>query len=195
MTQEHENNVMIVRTLECDLCHRFDSIMITEKEVAERVNNNKLGIGSHYLNHNDHVRIAYFDSSGKYLGDTISLNLQETLPPILNGSIPLFPKAKMGLAYSLMRSMLVSFLTNKLTISIIGPSFAGKTSLTKYLETGLPERYTKRIDHPATMGKSLKRMKIGKINLKIFDMGGQKDFWGGWKEAIEASDKVIFIFD
>lgn len=195
MTQEYDNNVMIIRTLECDLCHRFDSIMITEKEVAERVSSNKLGIGSHYLNHNDHVRVAYFDSKGKYLGDTISLNLQEIRPPIINGSIPLFPKIKKGLAYSRIRNMFASILRNKQTISILGPSFVGKTSFTKYLETGIPERYTQRIDHPPTMGKSIKRMKIGKIALKIFDLGGQRDFWGGWKEAIEVSDKIIFIFD
>lgn len=195
MTQEYDDNVMIIRTLECDLCHRFDSIMITKKEIAERVNNNKLGIGSHYINHNDHVRVAYFDANGMYLGDTISLNLHESLPPMITGSIPLFPKTKKGLTYSLMRNMFASFLTDRQTISILGPSFVGKTSFTKYLETGLPERYTKRIDHPATMGKSLKRMKIGKTEVTVFDMGGQKDFWSGWKEAIEASDKIIFIFD
>jgi ADP-ribosylation factor-like protein 8 len=169
--------------------------MITENEIQERVNNNKLKIGSYYLNHSDHIRVAYFDITGKYLGDTISLNLQEPLPIIHNGSIPILPKIKKGKTYTLMKKMLSFFLTNSQTISILGPSLVGKTSLTNYLESGLPERYSRRFDHPATMGKSVKRIKLGNSKLKIYDMGGQKDFWTGWKDAIDNSDKSIFIFD
>ena len=152
MTQEYEESeVVVIRTLECDLCQRFDSIMITKMEMIERINNNKLQIGSHYLNHNDHVRVVYFDIEGKYLGDTISLNLREDTTPQLNGSIPIFPKIKKGIAYSFMRKMMSQLLSKNQTISILGPSLVGKTSLSYYLENGIPERHSLRINHPATM--------------------------------------------
>ncbi|OLS29175.1 MAG: hypothetical protein HeimC2_01660 [Candidatus Heimdallarchaeota archaeon LC_2] len=196
MAQKYEESeVFVIRTLECDLCQRFDSIMITKREMFERISRNKLQIGSYYLNHNDHVRVVYFDLDGKYLGDTISLNLRDDITTHINGSIPIFPKVKKGVAYTFIRKMMSQFLSTSQTISIIGPSLVGKTSLTYYLETGIPERHSQRIDHSATMGKSVKRMKIGNINLKILDMGGQKDFWGGWEESIRESDKIIFIFD
>lgn len=196
MTQEYEENeVVVIRTLECDLCQRFDSIMITKSDMIERINNNKLHIGSYYLNHNDHVRVVYFDIDGKYLGDTISLNLREEISSQISGSIPIFPKIKKGIAYTFIKKMMSQILSQNQTISILGPSLVGKTSLTHFLTTGIPERHSLRIDHSPTMGKSVKRIKIGNINLKILDMGGQRDFWSGWKESIQESEKIIFIFD
>jgi GTPase SAR1 family protein len=46
-----------------------------------------------------------------------------------------------------------------------------------------------------TMGKSTKRIKIGRTTVKTLDMGGQEDFWDLWADAINNSNLVIFILD
>jgi signal recognition particle receptor subunit beta len=45
------------------------------------------------------------------------------------------------------------------------------------------------------MGKSVKRIKLGRSDLTIFDMGGQRDFWVNWVEIVKNSPKIIYIFD
>ena len=190
-----ENDKVIIRTLECDLCLRFDSIILDQEELLERTNTNKLQIGSYIISHHDHVRIIYFDNQGSYLGDTISLNLEEMDAPTFESTIPIFPKEVQGNTFGIIRKMLLHFVKNKLAISILGPSFAGKTSLVRYLETGVPERYLK-VSRPAvTMGKSLKRFTLGKSKLSVYDMGGQKNFWDSWKASIDTSDCLIFVLD
>jgi GTPase SAR1 family protein len=190
-----EEEIQVIRTLECDLCMRFDSIMITRDEIEHRVNSNSLQIGSHLISHGDHLRIVYFDHFGMYLGDTISLNTSKTKLELFNRELPILPRTKPGIKRRLQKYMLSRFISSPLNLCIVGPSFAGKTSLTLYLETGTPERYSKRINHSPTMGRSIKRFKLGRSKLTVFDMGGQRDFWPGWEEKIALSERIIFVLD
>ncbi|MHA2252004.1 MAG: ADP-ribosylation factor-like protein [Candidatus Kariarchaeaceae archaeon] len=195
MNELSREEIVVIRTLECDLCMRFDSLMITKEEIEIRANSNSLQIGSHLISHGDHLRIVYFDQFGVYLGDTISLNTSKNSLESFTREIPILPKIRRGVLQKIQMNMLKRFISSTYNLSIIGPSFAGKTSLTMYLETGLPERYSKRISHSPTLGKSVRRLKLGNSKLTIFDMGGQKDFWSGWAESIEKSDKIIFVVD
>ena len=90
--EQNEEEIIVVRTLECDMCQRFDSIMLTDTEVERRVYSNQLSIGSHIVNHSDHVRIIYFDVFGVYLGDTISLNVNDENLRKLSEELPKFQK-------------------------------------------------------------------------------------------------------
>lgn len=195
---ESKNDLIVIRTLECDICSRFDSIMLSHNEIQERVKQNSLNIGSHVIYHIDHVRIIYFDKFGTYLGDTISLNNQLIDPSNQNSSIsnlPTFSQPQVNFISKFQRKMLQKILKVNYNICIVGPTYAGKTSLVIYLENGIPERYNKRMMHSPTMGRSLKRIKLGSTHLTIFDMGGQKDFWEGWIAPIRKSDKIIFVID
>ncbi|MCH8907700.1 MAG: 50S ribosome-binding GTPase [Candidatus Heimdallarchaeota archaeon] len=147
------------------------------------------------ITHNDHLRIIYFETSGIYLGDTISLNLNQNRSTVLKNPIPILPKFKSNRVYSIQKAMLKLIWKSHSKITIVGPSFAGKTSLTLYLETGIPERYTRRINHAATLGRSVKRLKLGRSHLTVYDMGGQKDFWERWSDPISESDRLVFVVD
>ena len=190
-----EEEILVIRTLECDLCMRFDSIMITREEIEKRVESNSLQIGSHLISHRDHLRIVYFDRFGIYLGDTISLNTGNNKLENFDRELQIFPKYEQRLIKRIRNKLLKKFLLTKQSICIVGPSFAGKTSLTMYLETGIPERYSKRISHSPTLGKSVRRFRLGKSKLIVFDMGGQRDFWAGWGDSIQYSEKLIFVID
>ena len=72
-----EQIILTIRTLECDVCQRFDTVMLSEEEVKMRANSTDLGIGAYALNHNDHSRVIYFDDKGNYLGDTIAYDLHQ----------------------------------------------------------------------------------------------------------------------
>ncbi|MHA2170397.1 MAG: ADP-ribosylation factor-like protein [Candidatus Kariarchaeaceae archaeon] len=194
-TEVTDEEIIVVRTLECDLCMRFDSVMITKEEISRRVNSNALQIGSHLIPHGDHLRIVYFDHFGMYLGDTISLNTTKTQIEEFGRKIPVLPEKPQSKFQKLRKYMLQKFMLTSQSLCIVGPSFAGKTSLTMYLETGLAERYSKRINHSPTLGKSVRRFNLGKSKLMVFDMGGQRDFWDGWFDAIDKSAKIMFVLD
>ncbi|MDH5400863.1 MAG: ADP-ribosylation factor-like protein [Candidatus Heimdallarchaeota archaeon] len=189
-----DENVVIIRTLECDMCQRFDSIQLSLDEFYTRINANSLKIGIQNIPHGDHVRISYFDENKKYLGDTISLNIKSETSLKVGNTIPNF-NINTKKTNSSNKKLLNMFIKKTHSISILGPSLAGKTSLSIYMESGKPEKIFYRFHYSPTMGKSIKHLKIGNSNLKITDLGGQKSFWKLWKEEVEESDKLIFIID
>lgn len=195
INEVNEEEIIVIRTLECDLCMRFDSIMITREEIEKRVSANSLQIGSHLIPHRDHLRIVYFDHFGIYLGDTISLNMNNSKSKNFDRELPILPTCKRGVLQKIQKHMLKRLIALSQNLCILGPSLAGKTSLTMYLETGMPERYSKRINHSPTLGKSVRRFKLGNSKLTVFDMGGQRDFWHGWSKSIANSEKIIFVVD
>jgi len=166
---------------------------MTKKELEERVNRNSLQIGSRILSHGNHLRIVYFDIEGTYLGDTMSLNVSNSISVTEDPTIPYFKEIKQDMPIH--RRMLKFFTSESYDITILGPSMAGKTSLTMFLETGIPERQSQRVNHAATMGKSTKRFTLAGNEVTIYDMGGQRDFWNQWSTSIQSSDKVIFVLD
>jgi len=190
---QDQQHVYVIRTLECDICHRFDSLLLTEIELLERVERNSLQIGSRLINHDDHLRIVYFDREGNYLGDTMSLNVNEISGKRTEYNLPMLLKEKMK--FGGFRKILRFLRTKSFEISIIGPSMAGKTSLTRFLETGIPERMTHRINHPPTMGQSTKRFNLSRNKVTIYDMGGQRDFWNLWDKHFDHVAHIIYVID
>ena len=91
----------------------------------------------------------------------------------------------------------MSFLRNlfkrrvkEVDITICGLASAGKTTIVKYLETG---RF---IDTQPTMGINRgETIQIDKLEINIFDLGGQEDFRVLWPEVNENSDGVVFVVD
>ena len=190
-------SVQTIRTLECDACGRFDTVMLSDEEVVARVNTNDMGIGAYSIIHTDHTRIIYFDRNGHYLGDTIAMTQDEIPESVQAQPLPYYIKNqnKMGIL-SKMRKKMFSMLHNRsLTITIAGPSRAGKTSLVKYLDTLVPPRESNIMPSVPTMGKSQKHIKIGRSTVTSLDMGGQEDFWDLWEPSIKKSHAVIFLLD
>ncbi|MHA2504014.1 MAG: ADP-ribosylation factor-like protein [Candidatus Kariarchaeaceae archaeon] len=192
-----QETVITIRTLECDVCRRFDSIILTKEEILVRAKVTDMDIGAYSVVHNDHTRIVYFDKEGQYLGDTIAMSEDEVPENLKTQPLPYYVRnqEKMGV-FKKMRSVVFSRLhTRNLTISVAGPSRAGKTSFVRYLETLIPERDSSIITSVPTMGKSTKHVKLGKTSITTLDMGGQQDFWELWTEPVSRSDAVIFIVD
>lgn len=65
-----EQEIITIRTAECDICNRYDSVMLSAQDVMQRTHN-ELDIGQYIIRHVDHKRVIYFDNVGKYLGDSI----------------------------------------------------------------------------------------------------------------------------
>ena len=192
-----QDTVITIRTLECDICGRFDSIILTEEEIKIRAKVTEMNIGAYSVVHNNHTRIVYFDTAGQYLGDTIAMSDEELPENIQTQPLPYYVrnKEKMGLFKRLRKLVFSKFHTKNLTIAITGPSQAGKTSFVRYLETLIPERDAQVVASVPTMGKSTKHVKLGNTEVKTFDMGGQQDFWHLWETSINTSDAIIFILD
>jgi signal recognition particle receptor subunit beta len=194
--QEIDNeDIITIRTLECDLCMKFDSIMLPKSVVDNRTSSNSLKIGTHILSHGDHTRIVYFDKSGRYLGDTISLKLNKEQTSTEPSILPIFPKHFNLGTRRIQKKLFKYFMNNSHKLCIVGPSYAGKTSLSIYIESGVPERYNYQCERSPTMSKSIKRLNLGKTNLTMFDMGGQSDFWREWISHFHKADKIIYVVD
>lgn len=187
--------IYVIRTFECELCLRFDSIMLNKEELSKKVLSNPMGIGTHLISHGDHMRIIYFNEKAEYLGDIISLNTFIKEEDIQNFTIPIYTSKSMKYFQTLQAKIQKLFLTKSYKICIVGPSYAGKTSLSIFLDTGIPERHSGFTTRSPTLKQSKKHVKLGNTKLTIFDMGGQKDYWDGWKEILPKSDKIIFMAD
>jgi len=171
--------------------------MLTAAEIKARTDINDVNIAAYSIPHADHTRIVYFDDAGQYLGDTIAFP-EDDLPEIIQlEEIPFYIiNQKNRNIFQRLRQMITERLQAKdLTITITGPSRAGKTSLVRYLQTLVPVRESRSLASVPTMGKSTKRVQLGRTVLKTLDMGGQQDFWNLWEEPISSSDAIIFIFD
>ncbi|MCY3411405.1 MAG: 50S ribosome-binding GTPase [Candidatus Heimdallarchaeota archaeon] len=193
--QIDQADIITIRTFECELCFRFDSVMLPREELLDKVNSNKMQIGTHIFNHGDHKRIIYYNEYGEYLGDIISINMEDDQPNDLVSYIPEFSLEKRSILFEIKNKMLRTLLTRSKSLCVVGPSYAGKTSLTSFLETGVPERYNGYTRRSPTLHKSTKRISLGGMKLSVFDMGGQVDFWESWENEINKSDKLILVID
>ena len=78
----------------------------------------------------------------------------------------------------------------EIDITICGLASAGKTTIVKYLETG---RF---VETQPTMGINRgETIQFEKLEINIFDLGGQEDFQILWPEVNEKSDGVVFVVD
>lgn len=87
-----------------------------------------------------------------------------------------------------------SKLEKKATISILGPSQSGKTTLIKYLETGMPQ-----LEVPlSTLGIEIRQkgIEIANWRFQLIDVGGQKVYQDVfWELAVEQANAFIYIID
>lgn len=75
------------------------------------------------------------------------------------------------------------------TVTICGLDKAGKTAIINYLIHG---EFKKTIP---TMGVNREVINLPKLQLNIFDLGGQEDFRPIWKEINEKTDALIYVVD
>ena len=187
-SKEQDDYGLFLRTLECSKCKKFDGVYISKKELNELINNNDLEIGSVIVNHGDHERVIYFLPDGSYLGDSI-IEVEEIIEePMTNN------RKKVGLLTKFRKTILSALFGKHIKISITGSSQVGKTTLARYLTTGKPLKDMMDVSLP-TLGKSIKKIKIGKSSITIYDLGGQQDFWKIWSDSIIDSDFYIHIID
>ncbi len=91
----------------------------------------------------------------------------------------------------------MSFLLNlfrsknrEVDVTICGLDNAGKTTIVKYLETG------EFVETQPTMGINRgESIHSGKIEINVFDLGGQEDFRQLWSEVNEKSDGIVYVVD
>ncbi len=80
--------------------------------------------------------------------------------------------------------------TKEVDITICGLASAGKTTIVRYLETG------QFVETQPTMGINRgETIKVEKLEINIFDLGGQDDFRVLWPEVNENSNGVVFVVD
>ncbi len=78
---------------------------------------------------------------------------------------------------------------NSVTIVMLGLDKAGKTTILNYLRSGDPG-----VTIP-TMGANYERFSVRNLELKVWDLGGQKAFRKMWVEYAERADAIIFVID
>ena len=84
-----------------------------------------------------------------------------------------------------------SSLNDLVKISIIGQPAVGKTSILKLLSQKIIDK-----KYIPTQGFDLKTVKFGKMNLKLWDFGGQKIYLKMYlKDYIRGSDIVFIVTD
>jgi len=79
--------------------------------------------------------------------------------------------------------------TKQVNITICGLDKAGKTTIVRYLVEG---EYKSTIP---TMGVNREVINLPKLQMDIFDLGGQEDFRGLWVDINEKSDGLIYVVD
>ena len=80
--------------------------------------------------------------------------------------------------------------TREVDITICGLDNAGKTTIVKFLETGTF------VETQPTMGINRgETIRVSKLHVNIYDLGGQEDFRSLWPEINEKSDGVVFVVD
>ncbi|MHA1211287.1 MAG: ADP-ribosylation factor family protein [Candidatus Heimdallarchaeota archaeon] len=79
--------------------------------------------------------------------------------------------------------------TKKVNLTICGLDKAGKTTIVNYLIHG---EFKETIP---TMGLNREKINLPKLQLDIFDLGGQTNFRPIWSDYNEESDGLIFVVD
>ncbi|MFX1442719.1 MAG: Rab family GTPase [Promethearchaeota archaeon] len=85
-------------------------------------------------------------------------------------------------------------LEKRANISILGPSQSGKTTLVKFLETGMPQ-----LEVPlSTLGIEIRQrgVEIANWRFQLIDVGGQQVYQEVfWELAVEQANSFIYLID
>eukprot|EP01016_Furgasonia_blochmanni_P049926 TRINITY_DN7641_c0_g1_i1.p1 TRINITY_DN7641_c0_g1~~TRINITY_DN7641_c0_g1_i1.p1 ORF type:complete len:251 (+),score=64.17 TRINITY_DN7641_c0_g1_i1:62-754(+) len=82
------------------------------------------------------------------------------------------------------------FWNQELELSIVGLQNAGKTTLVNTMATGSFDE-----DTIPTIGFNLRELKKGKVQLKLWDLGGQPRFRESWEKYCRSADAIIYVVD
>jgi len=82
------------------------------------------------------------------------------------------------------------FFSRQLELSIVGLQNAGKSTLVNTIATGKFEE-----DTIPTIGFNHRVIKKGKVEFKLWDLGGQPRFRESWEKYCRNSDCMIFVVD
>lgn len=76
------------------------------------------------------------------------------------------------------------------SVLVLGLDNAGKTATLYALHLGEPMPYT-----VPTIGFNVESVKVGRLDIKMWDLGGQTKFRAMWPHYFEQADGVAFIVD
>jgi len=75
-------------------------------------------------------------------------------------------------------------------ISIVGLQGAGKSTFIRVLQKGAFEP-----DMIPTVGFNMHKVEKGKVQIKVWDLGGQKKFRTMWERYCRKNDAIVFMID
>jgi ADP-ribosylation factor-like protein 8 len=89
--------------------------------------------------------------------------------------------------FDYLRSM---FFNKELELTILGLQNAGKTTLVNVLANNKFDE-----DTIPTIGFNFRKLKKGKVEFKIWDLGGQPRFRESWEKYCRKADAIVYIVD
>jgi ADP-ribosylation factor-like protein 8 len=87
-------------------------------------------------------------------------------------------------------SWLKSFWQQELEMSIVGLQNAGKSTFIQVLQKG---EYVE--DMIPTVGFNMHKIEKGKVQIKVWDLGGQRKFRPMWERYCRKNDAIVFMVD
>ena len=82
------------------------------------------------------------------------------------------------------------FFNKELELTILGLQNAGKSTFVNVLSTGKFED-----DQIPTIGFNFRKLKKGKVEFKMWDLGGQPRFRDSWEKYCRTSSAIVFVVD
>jgi len=96
----------------------------------------------------------------------------------------------MGAKFSAMlRKTFSRFYKKKCSICLVGLENSGKTTILSVLAHGAPASTV------PTIGLNVRVVHKDRIEMKVWDIGGQKQYREGWARYAEGSDVCVFVVD
>lgn len=82
------------------------------------------------------------------------------------------------------------FFNKELELTILGLQNAGKSTFVNVLATGKFDE-----DQIPTIGFNFRKLKKGKVEFKMWDLGGQPRFRDSWEKYCRTSSAIVFVVD
>jgi ADP-ribosylation factor-like protein 8 len=82
------------------------------------------------------------------------------------------------------------FFNKELELSILGLQNAGKTTLVNVLANNKFDD-----DTIPTIGFNFRKLKKGKVDFKLWDLGGQPRFRDSWEKYSRSADAIVYVVD
>lgn len=82
------------------------------------------------------------------------------------------------------------FWSKEMELSVVGLQNAGKTTLINVLATGEFDSET-----IPTIGFNLRQIEKGRVQMKVWDLGGQPRFRDSWEKYCRGVDAIIYVVD